>query len=111
MPDQKSKRPPVELKAEVRIVGAELVVTNHDDFTYTHSVASINPGWNSYNAGLGDIPAGKSKRVSVRSFATLNDERFNPFTTCISSVLFETCINGQKITYIDGEKMPEGICQ
>jgi hypothetical protein len=100
-----------DLKVEVQVKSGELIITNNDNFTYPRAQAALNPGWNSYGANLGDIPAGKSKRVHVLNFATLSNERFNPFTTKISSFLFETCINGTKVTYINEDRMPDAPCQ
>ena len=109
LPAPPPKLPPVELKAEVRVKDGHLIVTNNDDFPYERAVAWLNPETFSsgYGFRLGDIQPGKQRRVSVISFANSDSQRFNPFTTVISTVQFEACVKGQKVVYVNNDRMPD----
>lgn len=84
------------LKAQAKISGNTLTITNLDKFTYSKPNALIHQGWGGYSATLQDIEPGKSVRVLLSSFTDTDNQRFNVYSTKVRTVTLECTVDGKK---------------
>jgi hypothetical protein len=77
------KAAPPELKGTLRIVGAEFVVSNENDFDWKDCSFAVNYklfGTDGYTGTIGTISAHGSGSIMAVALALDTGERFNPIT-------------------------------